>query len=86
MNITELRKILKNENINPLAYSLSESEPVALENVYCLRVHPDNIEVYGTDRADRLDVQHFDNESDACKSLLTMMSQYHDKRLAKYLR
>ena len=85
MNITELRKILETENINPLAYSLSTSEPVALENVYCLRVHPDSIEVYGTDRADRLDVQRFDNESDACKALLTMMSHYHDSKLAKYL-
>ena len=86
MNTVELRKILGNEGIKNIYYSLSESEPTPVEVVYCLREKENEYEVFISERNKHEEVQRFDNESDACKALLTMMSQYHDKRLAKYLR
>ncbi len=85
MNTEELRRILKSENINSFAYSLSDEDPVALENVYCMRVHKDYVEIYGTDRADKLDVQRFPDEASACREFLKMMGTYHDERLLKYV-
>ena len=85
LSIEKLRKILKNEDVYPGAYSFSREDGVWSETVACLRQQPDGqILYYIQDRAEQFNQEYFDTENEACLRVLNTL-KYDYPSLNKYL-
>lgn len=64
MNKQELIEQLKKENVPESYYSFSEKN---WGDVYVLLQEKEYWEVYYTERGNKYDIKHFDNEEEACE-------------------
>lgn len=77
MNIKELEKVIKSENIPSDCYSIMKG---GLPNeTYCLVSENNNWIVYYSERGNRSGLKKFKNESEACKYFYEQIKKYGNK-------
>jgi hypothetical protein len=74
MNVLELKQTLQARNIHPDAVVIGYGLPYADEQ-YCIVSENDRWEVYYSERGQKGNLKTFDNESDACDYLLSILNQ-----------